>query len=52
MTQDEHRRLVAERLEQCCAKDRTKTNIVGWTKLGLMELTRKKVRHTVDHSLN
>jgi ribonuclease G len=46
MLKDEHRRLVAEELERFCAYDRTKTIIVGWTRLGLMELTRKKVRHS------
>jgi ribonuclease G len=45
MLKDEHRRMVAEELERICANDRTKTNIVGWTKLGLMEVTRKKVRY-------
>jgi ribonuclease G len=47
MTQEDNRRLIVEKLEKCCAADRTKTIIVGWTKLGLMELTRKKVRNTL-----
>ncbi|QGQ95397.1 Rne/Rng family ribonuclease [Paenibacillus psychroresistens] len=47
MTKDENRRLVVEKLEACCAEDRTKTIIVGWTKLGLMEITRKKVRDSL-----
>jgi ribonuclease G len=52
MLQDEHRRLVAEELERRCAYDRTKTSIVGWTKLGLMELTRKKVRQSGELRAN
>jgi ribonuclease G len=44
MMQEFNRRLIAEKLEECCAEDRTKTIVVGWTKLGLMEITRKKVR--------
>jgi len=26
------------------SRDRTKSHVVGWSKLGLLELTRKKVR--------
>jgi ribonuclease G len=48
MTQEENRRLIINKLEECCAEDRTKTIIVGWTKLGLMEITRKKVRSTLS----
>jgi ribonuclease G len=48
MTQEENRRLIVNKLEECCAEDRTKTIIVGWTKLGLMEITRKKVRNTLS----
>lgn len=39
-----HRRQVLELLEQCVRQDRTKTLVVGWTKLSLLEMTRKKVR--------
>jgi ribonuclease G len=52
MLKDEHRRMVAEELERICANDRTKTNIVGWTKLGLMEVTRKKVRYNGEQRTN
>jgi ribonuclease G len=48
MVQEENRRLIVKKLEECCAEDRTKTIIVGWTKLGLMEITRKKVRSTLS----
>ncbi|EXX85678.1 ribonuclease, partial [Paenibacillus darwinianus] len=44
MTDALHRGRVLERLEQLLRKDRTKCHVVGWTKLGLLELTRKKMR--------
>jgi len=44
MAEAAHRDRVMERLEQLVRKDRTKCHVVGWTKLGLLELTRKKVR--------
>ncbi|WP_438347108.1 Rne/Rng family ribonuclease [Paenibacillus sp. FA6] len=44
MEQEEHRQNVMEALETVMKKDRAKSQIVGWTKLGLLELTRKKVR--------
>jgi ribonuclease G len=46
MQQEANRRLIMEKLEECSTEDRTKTIVVGWTKLGLMEITRKKVRST------
>ncbi|AIQ65146.1 ribonuclease [Paenibacillus stellifer] len=46
MEQEEHRKLVTDRLESVLAKDRTKTHILGWTRLGLLEMTRKKARQT------
>ncbi|KUP21435.1 Rne/Rng family ribonuclease [Paenibacillus sp. DMB5] len=45
MELDEHRRQVLERLERVICNDRTKTHILGWTHLGLLEMTRKKARH-------
>lgn len=45
MEREEHRRLVTERLESVASRDRTKTHILGWTHLGLLEMTRKKARH-------
>ncbi|MHA0857073.1 Rne/Rng family ribonuclease [Paenibacillus sp. CMAA1364] len=44
MELEEHRQDVQEALESVMKKDRAKSQIVGWTKLGLLELTRKKVR--------
>lgn len=41
---EEHRQRVVDILESVMSKDRTKSHVVGWTRLGLLELTRKKVR--------
>ncbi|MBB3109907.1 ribonuclease G [Paenibacillus phyllosphaerae] len=47
-----HREEVLRRLESLVRLDRTKCQIVGWTRLGLLELTRKKVReHASSHRL-
>ncbi|HEY4430399.1 MAG TPA: Rne/Rng family ribonuclease [Paenibacillus sp.] len=45
MEEEIHRKMVTERLENVICKDRTKTHILGWTRLGLLEMTRKKARH-------
>ena len=39
---------VLERLEECLALDRNKANIVDITKLGLVELTRRKIRNNLS----
>ncbi|CAI6082795.1 Ribonuclease G [Paenibacillus sp. JJ-100] len=44
MEKASNRHEVAASLEQELRKDRTKAFVLGWTKLGLLELTRKKVR--------
>lgn len=44
MADDDHRRQVVERLEETIRHDRTKIQVVGWTRLGLLEITRKKTR--------
>ena len=44
MEADEHRQQVVHRLETTMKKDRTKCQVVGWTRLGLLEITRKKAR--------
>jgi len=44
MEQEEHQKEVLDVLNQALKKDRTKTNLVGLTSLGLVEITRKKVR--------
>jgi ribonuclease G len=48
MELEENRRRIIEALEDAVRKDRTKAHIVGWTKLGLLEMTRKKVREQKD----
>ena len=50
MNVEEHRQAVVERIEQRIRLDRTKTIVVGWTGLGLLEMTRKKVRSNGDKS--
>lgn len=49
MIHEEHREQIVEKLEQGLQNDRTKTLVVGWTRLGLLEITRKKVRENTDH---
>lgn len=51
MEEEQHRKRVTERLEFCMKQDRTKVQVVGWTKLGLVEMTRKKVRPNLDELL-
>ena len=42
MESETDRSLVSERLKACFDRDRIKTVLHGWTKLGLMEMTRKR----------
>ena len=42
MDSETDRSMVLERLKECFKEDRIKTVIHGWTKLGLMEMTRKR----------
>lgn len=51
MTEEHHRKLVTDKLESCMRKDRTKVQVVGWTRLGLVEITRKKVRQDLNELL-
>lgn len=48
METEEHRAAVLGRMEENVKKDRTKTIVVGWTQLGLLEMTRKKIRSDRD----
>ena len=48
MESQDHRRKVLETLERELRKDRTRTNVLGLTQLGLVEMTRKKVRQGLD----
>lgn len=51
MLRDEDKELVLTFLEQEMKKDQTKGQILGITKLGLVEITRKKVRKGIYNSL-
>lgn len=51
MAREEHWQQVLERLEEEIKKDKTKTNILGRTQLGLVEITRKKVRPSLSEVL-
>jgi ribonuclease G len=48
MELEEHRAAVLRTLEEAVKRDRTKCIVVGWTQLGLLEMTRKKVRDNLD----
>ena len=43
MENETDRSLVLDRLQNCFSRDRRKTVIHGWTRLGIMEMTRKRV---------
>ncbi len=47
----EHRQQVMDTFKTALKRDRTKTNVVGFTGLGLVEMTRKKVRERLTASL-
>ena len=47
MTQSEHRELVADCLRKVAQSDRAPVKIEGFSKLGLLELTRKRVNDTL-----
>ncbi|MCK7458976.1 ribonuclease G [Idiomarina aminovorans] len=51
MQDEEHKRRVLHSLEQALAKDRAKTTINGFTSLGLVEMTRKRIRESLEHVL-
>lgn len=48
MKEERHRQGILDVLDMQMKRDRTKYLILGWTKLGLLEMTRKKVR---DHTM-
>ena len=43
-----HRQRVVQALIEALKTDKTKTNVLGITQLGLVEMTRKKVKHGLD----
>jgi ribonuclease G len=51
MPQEEHRKQVLAELESELKRDRTRTQLFGWTQLGLVEMTRKKNRQSLDEIL-
>lgn len=51
MDSDEDRQKVIELLSEEVKRDKVKTNIVGFTQLGLVEITRKKVKRDLDETL-
>ncbi|KJS22044.1 MAG: ribonuclease G [Clostridiaceae bacterium BRH_c20a] len=51
MENEEHRKEVLMKLEEQLHKDKTKAHILGITSLGLVEMTRKKMRHSLSTSL-
>ena len=51
MSNEDHRRRVLHSLEQALSKDRVKTGIHGFSALGLVEMTRKRTRESVEHVL-
>jgi len=51
MNQEEHRQAILSLLEEHLHKDRTRTNVYGFTALGLVEMTRKKVRQDMDGTM-
>jgi ribonuclease, Rne/Rng family len=48
MNNTEHQQLVLDSLRQCLKGDRTKTIVLGMTELGLVEMTRKKIRQELS----
>ncbi|MCB1856655.1 MAG: ribonuclease G [Gammaproteobacteria bacterium] len=51
MINDEHKRQVMRALEKCLARDHAKTQITEVSSLGLVEMTRKRTRESLEHVL-
>jgi ribonuclease G len=51
MMEPDHKKRVLHSLETSMAKDRAKSNIYGFTALGLIEMTRKRTRESLEHLL-
>lgn len=51
MEEEAHRELLLEAFESALKKDPVKTNLLGFTRLNLVELTRKKVRRPLHELL-
>ena len=51
MQNEEHQKRVLHSLEVALGRDKTKTNIHGFSALGLVEMTRKRTRESLEHVL-
>ncbi len=51
MLDEEHKRQVLRALERCLAHDHAKTHITEVSSLGLVEMTRKRTRESLEHIL-
>ena len=51
MSYSEHRRQVLRALEKCLAQDHARTHISEVSNLGLVEMTRKRIRESLEHVL-
>jgi len=51
MKSDEHKKQVLQALERNLEKDRAKTKITEVSVLGLVEMTRKRTRESLEHIL-
>jgi ribonuclease G len=51
MSEEEHKRQVLRALEKCLDKDQARTHITQVSSLGLVEMTRKRTRESLEHVL-
>ena len=51
MDNEEHKSAVLAELQKALARDRTKITLNGFTALGLVEMTRKRTRESLEHVL-
>ena len=51
MDDEEHQKQVVRKLEESLARDKTKASVLGFTQLGLVEMTRKKVQQGLAESM-
>jgi len=51
MADDEHQRQVLRLLEKFLERDHAKTKVTGVSELGLVEMTRKRIRESLEHIL-
>lgn len=52
MNDSQHQQMVLDSLKQSLKNDRTKTIVIGMTGLGLVEMTRKKIRQELSSVMN